>query len=81
MKFLVGAVREPPLRVDFHGKACGYKILLFEGNSVCIAARVRPPGEPGCSLLSYIITVQDVCHPEDRDLENKFLMVNQLVVQ
>jgi len=24
-KFLVGAVREPPLRVDFHGKACGYK--------------------------------------------------------
>ena len=26
MNFLVGAVREPPLRVDFHGKACGYQL-------------------------------------------------------
>jgi len=25
MGFLIGAVREPPLRVDFHPKACGYK--------------------------------------------------------
>jgi hypothetical protein len=25
MKFLVGPVSAPPLRVDFHGKACGYK--------------------------------------------------------
>ena len=33
-KFLVGAVREPPLRVDFHGKACGYNKLLFEGDAV-----------------------------------------------
>ena len=33
-KFLVGAVREPPLRGDFHGKACGYNKLLFEGDAV-----------------------------------------------
>jgi hypothetical protein len=25
MKFPVAAVREPPLRLDFHGKACGYQ--------------------------------------------------------
>jgi hypothetical protein len=34
MKFLVGAVREPPLRVDFHGKACGYHELFFDCNLV-----------------------------------------------
>jgi hypothetical protein len=26
MKFFVGAVREPPLRVDSYAKACGYQI-------------------------------------------------------
>jgi hypothetical protein len=34
MNFLVGAVREPPLRVDFHGKACGYHKLPVDRNSV-----------------------------------------------
>jgi hypothetical protein len=32
MKFLVGAVREPSLRVDFHGKACGYRKYHWNTN-------------------------------------------------
>jgi hypothetical protein len=45
MKFLVGAVREPPLRVDFHAKACGCKKEFSEHNSFSIipqeAVRIR----------------------------------------
>jgi hypothetical protein len=35
MKFPVGAVREPPLPVDFHGKGRGYILSMYPLDSKC----------------------------------------------